>query len=304
MIITVYNRDVRVLEPDYFKNIQKSKNSRKFINKRSFGLIIILLAVSGYISFGQNLLSTRENIKQKNLSDNSSSQIEIAPSNTILRQFTNIEFKDLYRSYAYPNTTPIKSAPYILSNQEVDDRIREIAKKRGYLLGVLPVAFLNKINISSEAEEILLQPNAALAWKNLQEEAAKAGLKLDITSGYRSIDEQRSMFSRELANKGANVHTILEGYADDEIEEVLKTIAPPGFSRHHSGFAIDLSCNGIGHRSFIRTNCYTWLSQENFKHAKEHGWIPSYPEGITDNGPEPEPWEFIWVGKDVLTVDQ
>jgi len=33
---------------------------------------------------------------------------------------------------------------------------------------------------------------------------------------------------------------------------------------------------------------------------KRFGFIPSYPENSGKQGPEPEPWEYVWVGEDVL----
>jgi LAS superfamily LD-carboxypeptidase LdcB len=38
------------------------------------------------------------------------------------------------------------------------------------------------------------------------------------------------------------------------------------------------------------------MSKDNYLQAKKYGWIPSYPEGAQQQGPEPEAWEYVWVG--------
>ena len=72
-------------------------------------------------------------------------------------------------------------------------------------------------------------------------------------------------------------------------------MAPPGHSKHHTGYAIDVAA-AQGDLTFGRTQTYAWMAANNFANAKAHGWIPSYPEGSKPAGPNPEPWEFVWVG--------
>src|SRR5690606_25521512 len=38
----------------------------------------------------------------------------------------------------------------------------------------------------------------------------------------------------------------------------------------------------------------------NYANAKRFGFIPSYPPDGGKQGPEPEPWEFVWVGVEVI----
>jgi LAS superfamily LD-carboxypeptidase LdcB len=63
---------------------------------------------------------------------------------------------------------------------------------------------------------------------------------------------------------------------------------------------MDLACGGVGLYSFKTTSCYAWLSKNNFENAKKYGWVPSYPEEASQQGPEPEAWEYIWVGTQSL----
>jgi LAS superfamily LD-carboxypeptidase LdcB len=93
---------------------------------------------------------------------------------------------------------------------------------------------------------------------------------------------------------------ITTGQGDRAIEEVLKTSSVPGTSKHHTGLTVDLSEYKVVLTGFINTRSYQWLSQDNFFNAKRFGYVPSYPVGGTNMGPNPEPWEYIYVGIDML----
>ena len=95
-----------------------------------------------------------------------------------------------------------------------------------------------------------------------------------------------------------NPQEILDGVHDALLDNVLSRSAVPGFSKHHSGYAVDFGCgdNRLVF-SFATTPCYQWLSADNFRNARRHGFIPSYPEGDLKQGPNPEPWEYVWIGE-------
>ncbi len=38
------------------------------------------------------------------------------------------------------------------------------------------------------------------------------------------------------------------------------------------------------------------MAADNYRVAKQFGFIPSYPSGAGAQGPEPEPWEYVYVG--------
>jgi LAS superfamily LD-carboxypeptidase LdcB len=106
---------------------------------------------------------------------------------------------------------------------------------------------------------------------------------------------------RRLADAGgSNPQSIADGHSDAAVVRVLQWTAPPGHSRHHTGYAIDLACAGTNFFIFKTTPCYAWLSKHNYQNAKKFGWVPSYPEGAVNQGPELEAWEYIWVGTTLL----
>ena len=61
--------------------------------------------------------------------------------------------------------------------------------------------------------------------------------------------------------------------------------------------------SGKDFTDFGSTRAYEWLSSDNYLNAKRFGFIPSYPQGAGKQGPDPEPWEYVWVGEDRLLAD-
>ena len=121
-----------------------------------------------------------------------------------------------------------------------------------------------------------LAPELLEAFKRMQGAAAKEGIDLEIISGYRSYELQKSVFAE---------WTHLDG-----LEETEGLSARKGQSEHQTGLAIDI--NELG-ESFADTEAGRWLAQ----HAWEYGFILRFPkgqEGIT--GYTFEPWHYRYVG--------
>ena len=212
------------------------------------------------------------------------------------KKFTGEEFRSLYDSFAYPNVVEITTPPPISGNSVADDRIEQLAFKRGYKLRSAPVAPLSKTPDGFPLQEKAVQP-----WLDMKTAAAKEGIALGLVSTFRAVDEQRLIFMQRLNATGTTVEEVAAGQADEAVVEVLTTTSIPGTSRHHSGYTIDLKCGNQDFNFFANTVCFQWLSKNNYENAKKFGWIPSYPEGVADQGPEPEAWEYVWVGVAVLT---
>lgn len=288
---------MRVIEPHQFKQSRAAKRPRRKRKPLLFG-IILSSALVAYILFGQPVIIKRGGDTDKPAQ--SSALQPAKPRSNTLKTFTGAEFEELYSAFAYPNTQPLSEKPYITGNEQADARIRSIAEKRGYKLSAVPVSNITKTGEPGLTDNDLLQPNALIAWKEMKAAAKKDGIPLQVTSAYRSIETQRALFIRRMTDAGITVPGIVDGYSDVAISLVLSKAAIPGYSRHHTGYTMDLACDGIGLEAFKTTSCYSWLSKNNFENTKRFGWVPSYPEEADNQGPEPEAWEYIWVGKDVL----
>lgn len=268
--------------------------------KRRAGKIVMLVLVVGISLW---LLADKPNKKtadQANQDTTQASQRDSAqPQTGDFKQFNGEEFKELARSLKYPNVHFFEEAPPITGDQAADDRIRSIAESRGYVMTSIPVNAIQKINEPNLLGDDLLQPQAAVSWEELKQAAKAANIPLVMTSAYRSPAYQRDLFMERLTAKGVSVQQIASGGADEAIISTLQKAAVPGYSRHHTGYTIDLWCED-GSAEFLTSICFKWMSADNYQKAKETGWIPSYPDGAGLQGPEPEPWEYIWVGKENL----
>ena len=178
-----------------------------------------------------------------------------------------------------PGLGPIGDPPPITGNPEIDARIRELGEARGYTRRPEPTQALVR------TDGAWLQPDASAAWEALQAAARAEGQTLILTSGYRSGSHQASLMLGKLT-----------GYDDTSIEAVLDIIAVPGYSKHHTGYALDMVSDTHQRFNFVNSPEYSWLAENDFERAKAFGFIPSYPEGIVNAGPNPEPWELVWVG--------
>jgi zinc D-Ala-D-Ala carboxypeptidase len=121
-----------------------------------------------------------------------------------------------------------------------------------------------------------LAPAAASAWRAMRAAADADGVQLLPVSGYRSVVDQAAIIERKL-ERGVS------------LDAVLGAIAPPGFSEHHSGRAIDVATTGTPPltEAFENTAAFGWL-REN---AARFGFSLSFPR---DNpyGYCFEPWHW------------
>ena len=119
---------------------------------------------------------------------------------------------------------------------------------------------------------------AAKMWAELNNAAEADGINLIVISSFRSVEHQRALIERKL-EKG---QTILD---------ILRVLAPPGYSEHHTGRAVDLTtddCPPCVER-FENTNAFAWLQ----KSAHQFNFSLSYPR---DNpyGFIYEPWHWAY----------
>ena len=75
------------------------------------------------------------------------------------------------------------------------------------------------------------------------------------------------------------------------IDAILSVSAPPGFSEHHTGRAVDVTTSDCSllDVAFSHTETFRWLTI----HAQEFGFALSYPEGNA-HGYAYEPWHWCF----------
>jgi LAS superfamily LD-carboxypeptidase LdcB len=278
------------------QNSAKKRQTTKLRTVLLIGLLAVF-TVSGWIflkndTVMQSAVDQDEGSILPNI-DQASPGAQIRP--TVLKQFSGEEFVSFYNKFAYPNVREFESAPAITGTSAADERIRSIALERGYVGRSVAVPPLKDVS-----KDFQLQERAANDWVELVDAAKKDGQQLTLTGAFRTIEDQRDLFMESLTTTGATVDSIIAGRSDAAIISVLRRVSIPGYTRHHSGYAVDIGCQNDPAVVFGNSSCFTWLSKNNYEHAKTHGWIPAYPDGAPKQGPDPEPWEYCWVGKDAL----
>ncbi|WP_367154480.1 D-alanyl-D-alanine carboxypeptidase family protein [Methylomonas sp. HYX-M1] len=131
---------------------------------------------------------------------------------------------------------------------------------------------------SPDGREFLLTPAAAAAWKRMKAAASADGAEIHIVSAYRSVERQVQLIAAKLAGK-------------QTLDAVLRILAPPGCSEHHTGRAIDVATGTVRplDAEFDTTHAFEWL----VKHAANFGFTLSFPEN-NPFGYVYEPWHWCY----------
>lgn len=139
-------------------------------------------------------------------------------------------------------------------------------------------ATLVAISQNDAGRDIALLPAAAAAWHALHAAAARDALTLIPLSGFRSVDRQAEIIRAKLT-------------AGQSIADILRVVAAPGHSEHHTARALDIGApeSAILDESFATTPAYRWLAV----HAPDFGWTLSYPAD-NPHGIAYEPWHWCW----------
>ncbi len=130
-----------------------------------------------------------------------------------------------------------------------------------------------------------MEREAGMALFQLIHAARNRGLWIIPISGFRTVDYQADLFNRQVQKQGSEI-------------AAARISAPPGFSEHHTGLAIDLgdgfaASEGVPDitEAFGRTRAYAWLQ----KNAQTYGFELSYPPNNAQ-GVMYEPWHWRYVG--------
>ena len=295
---------MRVVEPKKFDHKNQAKKRNKIRISKKLTLMLVVALSAGYM-----LTAKSENTKNFAQSDDTSGELRqnetTTDSDTVnelneksgLRQFTGNEFRIFYDNLLQANLDKVDAPPSISGNDAADARIRHLAEARGYRLRSNPSVTLVSV------DGYLLQSSVKESWEDLQATAAYEGLTINIVSAFRSVETQRALFLNRLNAQGVNIQDVAEGVADEAINKVLVTSSIPGYSKHHTGYTIDLQCAGFAFDNFANSPCNVWLTANNYENAKKYGFIPSYPSDADLQGPDPEAWEYVWVGVDILSYN-
>jgi len=153
----------------------------------------------------------------------------------------------------------------------------------GRLLGHFPYPEAKLSELVAITPGVELQRDAADALVVMQSAAASDGVDLVVLSGYRSLALQKQLFFE------------VKSARNQTARERALVSAPPGFSEHATGFAIDLgdgSQPGANlSQSFEQTAAFSWLKVNGARYQ----FVLSFPEG-NRQGVSYEPWHWRYEG--------
>ncbi|MCS7075794.1 MAG: D-alanyl-D-alanine carboxypeptidase family protein [Bacteroidia bacterium] len=138
------------------------------------------------------------------------------------------------------------------------------------------MVYFNKVRVHKQCYSAL---------KKMIEDAKKENIYIGIRSAYRDSAEQAYQFY------------YLGDLYKQTIQQRLKHTAPPKYSEHHTGFAIDfmdLQYPNVNYGiNFEKTPTFKWLQ----KNACRYGFVLSFPPNNKQNI-QYEPWHWRYEGNE------
>lgn len=153
------------------------------------------------------------------------------------------------------------------------------------ILGHLPYqeAPASELQAVTSDGGIRLRKGAAEKFQQMQAAARADGVILTIISGFRSVKDQEYLFFK------------IKEQRNQETKKRAEVSAPPGYSEHHTGYAVDL---GDGkspatnlNTKFENTAAFRWLKNNAARYSFELSFPPDNPQGVSY-----EPWHWRYVG--------
>ena len=126
-----------------------------------------------------------------------------------------------------------------------------------------------------EETKIYIRKEAQLAYEKMAHAAKDDSVELIVKSGFRSTGYQKQLIRKRLR----------EG---ESFQYIITYVAPPGYSEHHTGLAVDLTSPGD---KYSNSRAYSWLK----KNASKFSFIESYPKG-NNTLKTWEPWHWFYTG--------
>lgn len=137
-------------------------------------------------------------------------------------------------------------------------------------------------DLNKDGMEIRKEAYSAL--NEMAQAALNEGIRLLVSSAYRSYSYQENLFNYWVSVDG--------------LEEAERESSRPGTSQHQLGTAVDF---GSISDDFDKTQMGQWV----YKNAADYGWSLSFPKGYEDvTGYRWECWHFRYIGKNACLFQQ
>ncbi len=180
--------------------------------------------------------------------------------------------------------TFLANKSFLRQTKSLDDSINSTETNQNKsLLGHLPYPEASKNELILFSPGIYVHKEIYENFKEMQFMAAQRGISLQLLSGYRSIDLQRDIFYE---NKSIRNQTAVER---------SMVSAPPGYSEHSTGYAIDVGDGNYPDThfevEFEQTPAFKWMKRFAPKYHFVLSFPPNNKQGVTY-----EPWHWRFEG--------
>jgi LAS superfamily LD-carboxypeptidase LdcB len=140
---------------------------------------------------------------------------------------------------------------------------------------------MSPISVSVDGRTMhLARPETVQAYNRMAKDALMQNVHLKIIWAYRSAAIQTEQF--QLAQKKHGMRS------------AIRWLAPPGYSEHHTGWALDIGDEkdekADDNPLFERTAAFRWLKANAKKYGFEMSFPPKNWQGV---GYEPWHWRFV-----------
>ena len=164
--------------------------------------------------------------------------------------------------------------------RSINDDFQE--KDNGKILGHLPYKEISKDKLVKLESGIFVHHDMYEPLLRMKADAKDEGVFLVFLSGYRSIELQKEIFYS------------LKALRNQEASERAKVSAPPGFSEHSTGFAIDIgdaqNRETDFEPDFENTNAFIWLKRNAAKYHFKLSFNKDH------DSVDYEPWHWRYEG--------
>jgi zinc D-Ala-D-Ala carboxypeptidase len=130
---------------------------------------------------------------------------------------------------------------------------------------------------------IRLHKAAAKKFRAMIASARSQGVIIVPISGFRSVKYQQDVFFKVKAER------------NQDVSERAKVSAPPGYSEHHTGYAVDIGDGKLPSlnlkQDFEKSQVFKWMQKNAARYQFELSFPKNNPQGVSY-----EPWHWRFVG--------
>ncbi len=176
-------------------------------------------------------------------------------------------------TFISPDSVEISGKYYQIPRSWLGHKIGENKDSKPDNLSMIPREY------GYNSSEIYVTIETRTAFLAMIKQAEKDSVFFQVKSGFRSFSYQKRIFARRM-NEGKSFGL------------VARDVAPPGYSEHMLGTALDLVTDTI---PFAFSKAYKWLKAN----AGQFGFVESYPDDpASDFSWESWHWRYVRSGSD------